>query len=131
VMDVVDYPDVVLRVVGTDQYRVRTAPVLEEVIPLRPRFNGLPAAVDDDDAIAEFGSRGRRLLAKRSPEAGESVRQLRRQLQLSAVCDEDSIRRLGKDAAGRSPDVPGLRERQRLRPSLRDVVGPGAIVAAL
>src|SRR5438309_3980195 len=108
---------------------MRAAAVLEEVIPLRPRLHRLPVLVDDDDAVAEFGSGRRRLLVEGAPGAGEIVRELRRQLQLAAVRDEDPVRRLRENAARRSPDVSGLGEPERLWPSLHDVVRSGAIVA--
>ena len=109
---------------------MRTAAVLEQVIPLRPRLQRLPVLVDDDDAVAEFGSGRRGLLVEGAPGAGEIVRELGRQLQLAAVGDEDAVRRLGEDPARRSPDVSGLGESKRLRPPLHDIVGSGAIVTA-
>src|SRR3954463_5912156 len=109
---------------------MRTTSVLEEVVPLRPRLDRLPVAVDDDDAVAEFGSGRSRLLAERTPEAGEAVGQRGRQLQLAAIGDEDPVRALGEDAAGRTPDVSGLGQRERLRPARHDVVRAGTVVAA-
>src|ERR1044071_367499 len=50
---------------------------------------------------SDRGGRGG-LLVERSREAGEAGRHRRRQLELAAVGDEDAVRRLGKDAAGRS-----------------------------
>ena len=126
VMDVVHHPDAVLRIVGVDQDRVRAAAVGEQVIPLRPRLDRLPVRIDDDDAVAELRRGRRRLLVERAPEAGEAERQRGGQLQLAAVRDEDPVGRLGEDAAGRAPDVAGLRIAERERP-VRDDASYGPV----
>src|SRR5262249_13559577 len=101
-MNVVGDPDIMLRVVGTDRDRMRSAPILEEFVPLRPRLEDFSSRIDDNDAVAKLGSYPRRLLADRAPETVKIVGQFFRQFQLAAVCNEDAIRRLGEDAAGRT-----------------------------
>ena len=79
-MDVVDDPHVVRRIVGADQHGMWTAAVREQVVPLRPGLDGLAVAIDDDDAIAEFGRGRGRLFVERSPESREARRQRHGQL---------------------------------------------------
>src|SRR6266516_4359963 len=91
-MNVVGDPYIVLWVVGTDRYGMRSAPILEEFVPLRPRLDDFSSRIDHNDAVAKLGSYTRRLLADRAPEAVKVVWQFFRQLQLAAVCNEDVIR---------------------------------------
>ena len=112
VMDVVGDPDVVLGIIRTDRNRVRPAAILEELVPLCPRLGHLAGRVDDDDAVAKLGRWRGRLLAGRAPEACKIVGQFFRKLQLAPVRDEDSVRRLREDAAGRTPDVSRFGHRQ-------------------
>src|SRR5438309_6109978 len=72
VMDVVGNPDVVFGIVRTDRDRVRPATILEELVPLRPRFGHLTGSIDNDDAVAKLGRWRGRLFAERAPEARES-----------------------------------------------------------
>src|SRR5438094_8090010 len=115
-MNIVGDPHVVFRIIWTDRDRVRSSSILEELVPLRPRLDYLAGCVNHDDAVAKLWSCCRRLLAERTPEAVKIVRQLFRQLQLAAVRDEDSVRRLREDAAGRAPDVSLFGHRPRTRP---------------
>src|SRR5581483_11291167 len=85
---------------------------------------------DDDEEVAPLGGRRGRLLAERAPEAGEARRQRRRHLQFASVRDENPVRRLGKYAARRAPDVAGLSETKRLGPVVDDVVGARPIVSS-
>src|SRR5207247_7454690 len=124
-MNVVGDPYIVLWVVGTDRYGMRSAPILEEFVPLRPRLDDFSSRIDDNDAVAKLGSYACRLLADRAPEAIKIVGQFFRQLQLAAVCNEDAIRRLGEDAACRTPDVSGFGHGQRQGPFLGHTVRPG------
>src|SRR5439155_8060554 len=107
---------------------VRTAAAREEVIVLGPRFEQLAVRVDDEDAVAELGSRKRRLLFERSPSAGERRRQRVRELQLAPVEHKDAVWRFRENAALRALDV--SRARERLRPFLDNVVRPRFLLAA-
>src|SRR5260221_6357417 len=62
-MDVVDDPDVVLWIVRAHRNRVRAAALDEQIVPLRPRLDGLAAAVHHDETVAKLRRRRRRLLA--------------------------------------------------------------------
>src|SRR5207244_13304525 len=114
-MDVVGDPYTVLWVVGTDRYGMRSAPILEEFVPLRPRLDDFSSRIDNNDAVAKLGGYPRRLLADRAPEAVKVVWQFFRQLQLAAVCNEDAIRRLGEVAACHTSDVSRFSAHQGLR----------------
>src|SRR6185503_11788371 len=131
--DVVDHPNVVLRIVRADENRVWPAAIRAQVIPLRPRLHGFAVGIDDDEAIPELGGGLGGLLTESAPSPGEIPRQLvlRWQLQLAAVGDEDPVWRFCEYTAGRSPDVTGLGECERLRPVRHHVVRPRRIVAAL
>src|SRR5438034_6443531 len=130
-MNIVGDPHVVFRSIWTDRDRVRTSSILEELVPLRPRLDYLAGCVNHDDAVAKFWSCCRRLLAERAPEAVKIVGQLFRKFQLAAVGDEDSVRRLREDAAGRAPDVSGFSHGQRQGPFLGHTVLPGHVSTAL
>ena len=98
-VNIVDNPDVVFRVVRADQDRVRPTAILKQMIPLRPRFDQLAIGIDDVDAILKQGRLPRGLFAKRAPEAGEIAGQFVWQFQLATVGDEDSVGRLSENPA--------------------------------
>ena len=126
---VVHDPDVALGIVRADPDLVRSAAAFEQLVPLRPRFDHLAAAVDDDDAVAHLGLGLGGALVHRSPDAVEPAGQRLGQLQLTARGDEDPVRRFGEDSRLRSPDVARLRPRDR--PVLDHRVGTGLLFAAL
>src|SRR5204863_9185981 len=101
----------------------------EQVIVLGPRLDQLAIRVDDEDAVAQFGRRGGRLLAERAPGSVEGRRQFFGKLQLASIEEENSVGRLGEHAALRALHVAGASERLS---SVRDhLVGTSFFFAAL
>ena len=89
---VVDDPDVPLRIVRTDVDLVRPASPLEKLVPLVPRLDQFPVAVDHDDAVDHVGDRLRRgHLVEETPVAGKVVRDLVGELQLAAIGEIDAV----------------------------------------
>ena len=126
---IVHHPDVALGIVRADPDLVRPAAALEQLVPLRPRFDHLAAAVDDDDAVAHLGLGLGGALIHRSPDAVEPAGQRLGQFQLTARGDENPVRRIGEDSRLRAPDVTRLGPRNR--PVLHHRVGTGLLFAAL
>ena len=126
-VNVVNHPDVVLGIIRTDQHRMRAAPILEEMVPLRPRFDELALGIDDGDAILEHGhdTCGRR--PQRPGEAIEIARELIGESQLATIGDKDFVGRLGKNPAGGSPDESLVG--QWLWPAGGHVIRTGAVVS--
>src|SRR5439155_6649083 len=91
---------------------MRSAPAFEQIVPLRPRFDELAVAIDDDNAVVKFRELPGRLGqlpvpdAKRAPIAGEIPGQIGRQLDFAAIRQEHAVRRFGEYAPLRAPDVP-------------------------
>src|ERR1700730_6882530 len=127
-MDVVNHPDVVLRIIWTDQHRVRSAAILEKMIPLRPCLDQLAVGIDNGDAVLEHGRQACGRQPKGARETIEIARQFVRQLQLAAVSDKDSVGRLSENPAGRSPNVSFVW--QWVGPALNRFVRTGAVVSA-
>ena len=126
---VVDHPDVLFRIVGTDLDVVRAAAALEEVIPLRPVLQQLAVAVDHQNAVLQ----ARLALRGRLPEGAVASRVAFGRFlgngKFAAVerckCDWGSRRK-------RRPAIPrSIRDGPAAAASHRDFVRAGLIFAAL
>ena len=122
------HPHPPLRVVGVDPDPVGTGAVrpLAEVIPLGPPLLDLPIAVQGVDAVLPDPALGvpEHIDADGPGVAGELRGHGIRQPRLSALEDEDPVRRFGEDAGIAAEGVPRLGERHM--PPGNHIVGAGA-----
>src|SRR5881296_1994550 len=124
---VVDDPDVPFRIVWADFYFVRTAPALEQMIPLRPGLDHLAGCINDDDAVAHFRFRRQRR-TDGAISAVEIIGQLFRQLDLTAIDQNDAVGTFRENTALRTQRVAGTGE--LLRPIRNDLVRTGLVFSA-
>ena len=145
---VVDHPHVLGRIVRAHLDRVRSAStrlLREQLVVLRPLFNKLAVAIDDEEDVLEpaFPSALRGRLAGGAQPVGVGLRvaargverrvrrpgfRSRRERQFAAHGDPDAIRRLGVNAAQRTPRPAVMRMtgvRKRLGPVRHHLVRAG------